>query len=418
MHAILIALTLAASGPKFIDDDYGKALKQAKAQKKLLFVDAWAPWCHTCVAMKEQVFTRPAFTAFEKDVVFASIDTEKTKADAFLKKFPIEVWPTLLFIDPVKETVVLKWLGSADEVQMQALLEAARGGPGALRDADDALSAGNAGVAAEKYKAALDAGEVKARTVLSMLSAMTLAKQTEACARTAMEQMPIFTNAQERVAAVTWGLGCAIDMPEGKQKGAILDALVREGTKALPLEGVLPDDTSGLYEMLVAEREAAKDEAATQKLAAQWLTFLDAQATKAATPGARAVFDPHRVSAALASKQAEKMVEPLLLSEKDFPKDYNPPARLAVIYRELGKFDEGFKAIERALGKCKEGPRKLRLFDTKASLQDKKGDAAGRKKTLEEAVKYAKKLPKSQVSEKRIAALEAQLAPKPVSPSP
>ncbi|MDP2270692.1 MAG: thioredoxin family protein [Archangium sp.] len=410
MSTLLIALVLsAATGPKFIDDDYPRALKQAKAQKKLLFVDAWAPWCHTCIAMKEQVFTRAAFAAFEKDVVFASIDTERAKSDAFLKKFPVEVWPTLLFIDPVKETVVLKWLGSADETQMQALLEAARGGPGVVRDADDALGAGNAGVAAEKYQKAVEAGEVKARTVLSMLSAMSLAKQHDACARTTMEQLPLFTNAQERVAAITWGLGCAVDLPEGKQKSAILDTLVREATKALPLEGVLPDDMSGLYEVLVAEREAAKDDAATQKLAGDWLAFLEAQAAKAATPAARAVFDPHRVSAALGSKQAEKMVEPLLLSEKEFPKDYNPPARLAVIYRELGKFDEGLKAIERALSKCKEGPRKLRLFDTKASLQDKKGDAAGKRKTIEEAVKYAKKLPKTQVSEKRIAALEAQL---------
>jgi thiol-disulfide isomerase/thioredoxin len=410
MSALLISLVLAAStGPKFIEDDYAKALKQAKAQKKLLFVDAWAPWCHTCVAMKEGVFTRPTFSAFEKDVVFASVDTEKAKSDAFLKKFPIEVWPTLLFIDPVKETVVLKWLGSADELQMQALLEAARGGPGTLRDADDALSAGNMGVAAEKYKAALEAGDVKARTVLSMLSAMTMAKQYEPCARTATEQLPIFTNAQERVGAITWGLGCAIDMPDGKAKTTIVDTLVREGTKALPLEGVLPDDTSGLYEVLVTEREAAKDEAGAEKVAAEWFTFLEGQAKKAATPAARAAFDPHRVSAALGSKQAEKMVEPLMLSEKEFPKDYNPPARLAIIYREMGKLDDALTAIDRALGKCKEGPRKLRLYDTKASIQDKKGDAAGKKKTIEEAVKYAKKLPKTQVSEKRIAALEAQL---------
>jgi thiol-disulfide isomerase/thioredoxin len=410
MHALLLALTLSASsGPTFVEDDYGKALKQAKAGKKLLFVDAWAPWCHSCIAMKEQVFTRPGFAAFQKDVVFASIDTEKTKSAAFLEKFPIEVWPTLLFIDPSTEKVVLKWLGSADEAQMQALLEAARGGTGAVKDADDELSRGNHGAAAEKYKAALETGEVKARTVLSMLSAMTLAKQSEACARTALEQLPVFTVPQERVAAITWGLGCALDLPEGKQKSSTLDLLVREGTKALKFDGVLPDDTSGLYELLVAEREDAKDAEAAQKLGAEWLAFLDAQAAKAKTPAERAVFDPHRVSAALASKQAAVMVAPLQQSEKDFPKDYNPPARLAVIHRELGQLDEGLKAIERALGKCKEGPRKIRLFETKASLLEKKGDAAGRKMTLEEAVKYAKKLPKSQVSEKRIAALESAL---------
>lgn len=409
LHAVVVGLTLAA-GPKFIEDDFGKALKTAKAQKKLLFVDAWAPWCHTCLSMKEQVFTRDAFKVFEKDVVFAAVDTEKAKSAAFLEKYPIDVWPTLLFIDPAKETVVLKWLGSADEAQMQALLEAARGGQGALREADDALAAGNAGVAAEKYRAAMDAGEVKARTVLSMLGAMTLAKQHESCTRTALEQLPLFTAAADRVAALTWGLGCALDLPDGKLKSASVDQLVREGTKALTLPGVVADDTSGLYELLVAEREAAKDDEGTKKLAAQWLAFLDAEAAKAKSPAERAVFDPHRVSAALKSGQAEQLVAPLLQSEKDFPKDYNPPARLAAVYRELGRTDDALGAIERALGKCKEGPRKLRLFETRAALLEKKGDAAGRKKVLAEALKYAKQLPKSQVSKQRLEALEAQLA--------
>jgi hypothetical protein len=28
----------------FIADDYGRALSQARAQKKPIFVEAWAPW--------------------------------------------------------------------------------------------------------------------------------------------------------------------------------------------------------------------------------------------------------------------------------------------------------------------------------------------------------------------------------------
>jgi len=45
----------ASSAPKVIEDDYAKALAEAKKTKKLLFVDAWAPWCHTCVFMREHV---------------------------------------------------------------------------------------------------------------------------------------------------------------------------------------------------------------------------------------------------------------------------------------------------------------------------------------------------------------------------
>lgn len=412
MTSLLVALVLSAStGPKFIEDDYAKALKTAKAQKKLLFVDAWAPWCHTCVAMKEQVFSRDSFKAFEKDVVFASVDTEKAKSAAFLDRFPVEVWPTLLFIDPQKETVVLKWLGSADEAQMQALLEAARGGDGVLRDADEALAAGNAGIAAEKYESAVAQGDLKARTLLSMLAAMTLAKRYEPCAKTVVEQLPGFKVAQERVAALTWGLSCAVESPEGAARTKTLDVLVAQSLAAVELPGVLPDDTSGLYEVLVQERRAAKDAAGAKALATKWLAFLDAEAAKARSPAERAVFDPHRVLAAIESEQPGKMVAPLALSEKELPADYNPPARLALVYRELGRLDDALAAADRALSRCREGPRKLRLYETKASILAKKGDEKARVKVLEEAVRYARRLPKSQVSARRLAALEAQLEP-------
>ena len=46
---LLGAASLAAapsSGPvlPFIEDDYGKALSEARAKKVPIFVEAWAPW--------------------------------------------------------------------------------------------------------------------------------------------------------------------------------------------------------------------------------------------------------------------------------------------------------------------------------------------------------------------------------------
>ncbi len=42
----LIALPLAAAAEPlpFIEDDYGRAVAEAKARKLPLFVDSWAPW--------------------------------------------------------------------------------------------------------------------------------------------------------------------------------------------------------------------------------------------------------------------------------------------------------------------------------------------------------------------------------------
>lgn len=412
MAPLLLALALAAGpGPRIIEDDFPRALAQAKAQRKLLFVDAWAPWCHTCVAMREQVLTRPAFKAFEAHVVFAAVDTEKEKSAAFLERYPVEVWPTLFFIEPSSGAVALKWLGSADEAQMQALLDAARGGQGVVTEADALLAGGRAAEAAARYQAAREGGAaLTARSTLSLLSALYLAKQAAVCTRVAVEALPAVTAPADRVAILTWGLGCALDLPEGPQRAEALPALTKAGLAALSLEGVLPDDVSGLYEVLAQERLDAKAGVEAEALARRWLAFLEGAAAQAKTPAERAVFDPHRVSAALLAKTPEVMVAPLLASERALPRDYNPPARLALVYRELGRYPEGLAAIERALAKCTEGPRKLRLFETRASLQEKRGDLAGRRRTLAEAVAWAKKLPRAQVSAQRLAALEAQLA--------
>lgn len=401
-------LSTPPAGPRVIEDDYGKALKAAKASGKLLFVDAWAPWCHTCVFMREHVLTRPAFTTFEKDVVFAAVDTEKARNAAFLEKFPVDVWPTLYFIDPSSEALVFKWIGSADEAQMTALLSAAKGKGTPVAEADALLAKGDATTAAEKYLAAVKAGGGDARTTLSALSALYLAKQHEACARTADEQLNALTSPGDRVNGIVWGLGCALDLPASPERTKLLARFVAEGKKALTLEGVLADDVSGLYDALVSERQDAKDGVAAEALALDWLTFLEGQAAKATTPAARAVFDPHRVSAALAGKHPERALDALARSEAELPKDYNPPARLAILYRELGQYDAALAAVDRALKKCAEGPRKLRVYETKAAILAKKGDRAAQKQTLTEAVAYAKKLPRAQRSEQRIAALEKQ----------
>ncbi|MEW5740640.1 MAG: thioredoxin family protein [Myxococcota bacterium] len=403
-------LSTAPSGPRFIEDDYAKALKAAKASNKLLFVDAWAPWCHTCVFMREHVLTRPAFAAFEKDVVFAAVDTEKAKNAAFLEKFPVDVWPTLYFIDPATETLAFKWIGSADEGQMTALLSAARGKGTPVAEADALLARGDAKAAAEKYQAALKTGggDSPARATLSLLSALYLAKQHEACAKTADEQLKVLTAPGDRVNGIVWGLGCAMDLPASPERAKLLARFVKEGREALKLEDVLADDKSGLYDALVSERFDAKDGVAAEALALEWLTFLEAEAAKAPTPAARAVFDPHRVNAAVAAKHPERALDALARSEAELPKDYNPPARLAILYRELGQYDAALAAVDRALKKCSEGPRKLRLFETKAGVLAKKGDKAGQRQTLLEAVAYAKKLPKAQRSEQRIASLEKQ----------
>jgi predicted Zn-dependent protease len=79
-------------------------------------------------------------------------------------------------------------------------------------------------------------------------------------------------------------------------------------------------------------------------------------------------------------------------SEKDFSRDYNPPARLARAYFEMTRLDEAARAIDRALALAY-GPRKMRLYALKADILSAKGDSTGAHAAIAEALKLAGSLP-------------------------
>jgi tetratricopeptide (TPR) repeat protein len=95
-------------------------------------------------------------------------------------------------------------------------------------------------------------------------------------------------------------------------------------------------------------------------------------------------------------------------SERDFPKDYNPPARLALVYQKLGRWDEALVASDRALGLVY-GPRRIRVLLVRADVYKGKGDAAMERKTLEDAVAFARSLPEAQQPAETLADLEKRL---------
>jgi tetratricopeptide (TPR) repeat protein len=139
------------------------------------------------------------------------------------------------------------------------------------------------------------------------------------------------------------------------------------------------------------------------------MRFLEAEGARAPSVEARAALDSHRVSAALALGDPGRAVPALLASERDLPDDYNPPARLAILYREMGKNDEALAASQRALDKAY-GARKLRIYDARADIYVKMGDKAAAKRTLDEAVRFAQTLPESQRPVRLVATLEKKSA--------
>jgi thiol:disulfide interchange protein len=89
-----------AAGISFIEGDWKKALAKAKAEKKLIFVDAYATWCGPCKKLQKEVFPDAAIGSFfNKNFINITIDVEKGQGVEFAQKYGVEVLPTLYITD-------------------------------------------------------------------------------------------------------------------------------------------------------------------------------------------------------------------------------------------------------------------------------------------------------------------------------
>jgi len=87
-------------GMVFSHDSWAETLKKAKASGQLIFVDAYAEWCPPCKRMAANVFPLTEVGAvYNKNFINYKMDCEKGDGPSFLRKYAIEAYPTLLFID-------------------------------------------------------------------------------------------------------------------------------------------------------------------------------------------------------------------------------------------------------------------------------------------------------------------------------
>lgn len=409
----------------FVRDDYPKALAEAQARKLPLFVDVWAPWCHTCRSMAAYVFPDPKLRKYSSKFVWATIDIEKPQNAALRKNFVIEGYPSFYIVEPADGKVALRWIGAATVDQLRQLLDDGlkaldAKGDGRLRlslaRADRLYGEGQLETAVAAYedtlKLAPKGWNRYGRTVESLLFSLQSTKRYEQCAETALAEFPKLRNTASALNLAAVGLDCAVSLPKDNSKRttmiATLEKVARETMDNAKVVAAA-DDRSGLYMTLIAAREDAGDSQAAKALTVEWSAFLDKEAAKARTPDARAVFDSHRMAAYNKLGQPERAIPMLTASEKDLPDDYNPPARLAVAYQVTKQYDLALAAVDRALAKAY-GPRQLMIYRTKADILAAMGNTEGAKTTLQAALKLAESLPEGQRSERTIAALKEKLA--------
>lgn len=139
--SFLFALQTNAQGIEFFHGTFEEALAAAKAEDKLIFVDAYTTWCGPCKKMSKLVFTQPEVGEFyNENFINLKLDMEKPEGRQFQVKYPVQAYPTLYYIN-YDGKVAMKVKGARKVEDFIAV------GRSALGKVD------NSGEYAEKYEA-------------------------------------------------------------------------------------------------------------------------------------------------------------------------------------------------------------------------------------------------------------------------
>ena len=107
-------VAFAQDGVNFRDLTFNEALAQAKAEKKMVFMDCYTSWCGPCKNMTNNVFPqKTAGDYFNPRFVCVKYDMEKGEGPELAKRFGVRAYPTFLILRP-DGTVQHKIVGGGD----------------------------------------------------------------------------------------------------------------------------------------------------------------------------------------------------------------------------------------------------------------------------------------------------------------
>jgi len=401
------------AGPTFIHDDLVKATAMALADKKLLFVDAWAPWCHTCLSMQREVLDTPEFGAFADRVVFVAIDTDRPANAAFLAAHPVSLWPTFFVLDPATPAglPLAKHPGSLSLPAMLTFVgDAVAAGPGRRQlpplpqniPGETAIAAAHAAQTRGDVEAAVAAFDTavaalgpdhprRGDVLIEAAWARTKSADAAGC-------VAFITAHDAEVAARGLG-GAAFDL-----QGALLSCVdklpdpaaqqrLREGARtrlqallASPPRGAAVDDRADAMATLAdLEHTLGAPAAAVAAIHVDRLKLLESDANSATTEKGAQVHDYARMNSLLALGRGDEAVTLLQARAKAIPDDYEPRARLASALFRLKRLDEATVAVDDAI-RLSYGPRRLRYLSLKADIEGARGDVAASRAALQRIV--------------------------------
>jgi thiol:disulfide interchange protein len=92
----------------FIEANWNHAFAATKDQNKLVFIDMYATWCMPCQMMKNTTFKKKKIAAFfNENFINLSVDAEKGNGLQIASAYNVEAYPTLLFVKPDGQAVLI-----------------------------------------------------------------------------------------------------------------------------------------------------------------------------------------------------------------------------------------------------------------------------------------------------------------------
>ncbi len=424
-HLVAAAHGSPTSSLSFVEDDYPKALAEARAKHKPLFVDLWATWCHSCLSMQRFVLADPGMKPVADAVVWTSVETERDRNRAVLEKFAVDAWPTFLIVDPETETVLGRFLGSGTVKDMRAFVEdgvrayRARGEPAdpawaAQREGDAARNRGDMKATAAAYGRAVQLGRPedpqRPQRLNLYLSALLREKDHRTCVQAGLREARHVPASALGADFLSYAFECSRNLPRGDAEAAQMHGLaIARLREILSLEDapLAADDRSdalaNLAEMLDA-RGAHPEAVAAMRQRAR---VLEKAAAAAPDATVASTFDAHRAETYRYLGEPGKAERLLARREKEMPQDYNPPARLARVLLEQGKLPEAEAAVDRALSRMDRGQRRVGILGLKANILQAQGKSTTA--VLQEQLEVLRSLPRSQRRPEEEAAIELDL---------
>lgn len=125
--SLMLTISLAAQeeGIQFIHEDLAAAQEKAKAEDKIVFVDAYTTWCGPCKMLSNTTFKDEKVAEFyNENFVNLKLDMEKGVGPDFGKKFNVRGYPSLLFLSSAGD-LVHRSIGFQDATRFLALGESA-----------------------------------------------------------------------------------------------------------------------------------------------------------------------------------------------------------------------------------------------------------------------------------------------------